>query len=109
MAAKKSHISMSHYFFIFLLTAGLALLFYTFFNAQDEKIFSGLRQIALGITLIGIGEWINHPLQKSVTYKERKDFIFQKIRHRKRNPSVLGNLFEIGGLLLIFTGLADYV
>ncbi len=100
---------MSHYFFIFLLTAGGVLLFYTFFNGQEEKVFSGLRQIALGIILIGIGEWINHPLQKSVTYKERKDFIFQKIRHRKRSPSVFGNLFEIGGLLLIFTGLADYV
>lgn len=109
MTEKRSQVSMTQYFFIFLLAAGGILLLYSFLQVQENGIFSGLRQMGLGITLTGVGEWINHPLQKSMTYREKKDLVFQKILHRKRNPSVLGNLFVICGLLLIFTGLADYL
>jgi hypothetical protein len=109
MAAKKNQTYITHYFFIFLLIAGTALLLVTFLDGLNGRLFPGLRQIAIGIMFIGVGEWINHPLQRSVTYMDRKENIFQKIRHRKRSPSVFGNLFEICGLLLIFAGVAEYI
>jgi len=98
-----------NYFFIFLLLGGGVLLMYSLFTAKEGQYFGGLQQIAAGITLIGIGEWINHPLQKSLRYKDRQNFIFQKIRHRKRKPNGIGNILEIIGLLMIFTGLAEFI
>jgi hypothetical protein len=107
MAPEETRTSMTHYFFILLLVAGTALLVFSLVKEQANPLFSGLRQVAIGTTLIGLGEWINHPLQKSVTMKGRSDLIFKRIRHRKRNPSALGNLFEIAGLILVFTGMSD--
>ena len=99
----------SSYFFILLLLGGSILLLYSIITAEEGQYFAGLQQIAAGITLIGIGEWINHPLQKSVAFKDRQNFIFQKIRHRQRKPNGIGNICEIFGLLIIFTGLAEYI
>jgi hypothetical protein len=109
MVSKKSQTPITSYFFIFLLAAGGGLLVFSFLKSRPDVIFSGLRQIALGITLIGVGEWINHPLQKSIACKNKNDYVFEKFRHRQRNPSALGNLFEIVGLILAFTGLAEYI
>lgn len=112
MTSKKNNASVtsfSSYFFIFLLFGGGVLLIYSMITAEEGQYFSGLQQIAAGITLIGIGEWINHPLQKSLTVKDRQNYIFQKIRHRKRKPNGIGNIFEIFGLLMIFAGLAEYI
>lgn len=109
MKPKQKHISFTHYFFILLLTCGAALLIYSYSTGEHDDIFAGLRLIAFGILLIGTGEWINHPLQKSITFGDQERSSFIRIRHRKRNPSVLGNLLEIAGLLLIFAGLADFV
>ncbi|MDJ0621436.1 MAG: hypothetical protein QNJ17_00640 [Desulfocapsaceae bacterium] len=97
------------YFFILLLLAGVVLLIFSFVTAEEGKYFGGLQQIAMGITLIGLGEWINHPLQKSVAVEDKKNFIFQRIKHRKRRPNGIGNLLEIVGLLLVFTGFAEYL
>lgn len=109
MATEKFHTPAASYFFILLLIAGVILLTFSFMPSQANQLFGGLRRIGLGFTLIGLGEWINHPLQKSVAYKDRKKLIFQYILHRKRNPSALGNLFEIVGLILIFMGFAVYM
>jgi hypothetical protein len=100
---------LSNYFFVFLLLGGGILLTYSLVTAGEGHYFGGLQQIAAGITLIGLGEWINHPLQKSLRYKDRQNFIFQKIRHRERKPNGLGNIIEIAGVLMIFTGLAEYI
>ncbi len=108
MTDKTPHSPLTSYFFIILLFIGAGLFVLSFFTENQRDFFSGLQQIALGIFTIGVGEWINHPLQKSLAYRDKKDMIFQKIRHRKRNPSSLGNLLEICGLILIFTGLAGF-
>lgn len=97
------------YFFIVLLLTGVMLLIYAFTTAEESRFFGGLQQIAMGIILIGIGEWINHPLQKSVAVKDKKDFIFHRITHRKRRPNGIGNIVEIIGLLMVFTGFAEYL
>tara|TARA_Y100001933_G_C18481083_1_gene348353 strand:+ start:96 stop:434 length:339 start_codon:yes stop_codon:yes gene_type:complete len=101
--------SFTSYFFIFLLIAGIALLIFSLYTAEQGRYFGGLQQIAAGMTLIGIGEWINHPLQKSIAYKDRKNFIFKQVYHRKRKPNGVGNICEIIGLILIFTGMAEYI
>jgi len=96
------------YFFILLLVTGILMLVYSFLFGESDGLLGGLREIGLGTLVIGVGEWINHPLQKALVCKSRREFIFQNIRHRQRNPSTLGNLLEIAGLILIFTGLADF-
>jgi hypothetical protein len=101
--------SLSSYFFILLLLVGTILLIISCIIAEEGQYFSGLQQIACGITLIGIGEWINHPLQKSVAFKDRQNYIFQRILHRRRKPNGIGNICEIIGLIMIFTGMADYI
>lgn len=108
---KKDSVIQSYlsYFFILLLLAGVILLVYSFVIAKEGEYFGGLQQIAIGITLIGLGEWINHPLQKSMAVKDKKNFIFQPIKHRKRRPNGIGNLLEIVGLLMVFTGFAEYL
>lgn len=108
---KKDSVLQSYlsYFFILLLLAGVLLLVYAFVTAEEGVYFNGLQQIAMGITLIGLGEWINHPLQKSVAVKDKKNFIFQRIKHRKRRPNGIGNILEIIGLLMVFTGFAEYL
>ena len=48
-------------------------------------------------------------MQKSQEVDDREKMRLRRILHRKRNPSSLGNLMEIGGLILLFTGVADYI
>ena len=108
MTDNTPHSHLTSYFFIILLFIGAGLFVLSFFTENQRDFFSGLQQIALGVFSIGVGEWINHPLQKSLAYSDKKDMIFDKIRHRNRNPSSLGNLLAICGLILIFTGLADF-
>lgn len=81
----------------------------SFFLGITGGLFYGIRQIALGIIFIGIGEWVNHPLQKSMVMQGEKNVKFRKFTHRKRSPSGLGSLLEIIGLLLLFIGIADYM
>ena len=97
------------YFFVLLLLAGGLLLVYAYSTAEKGQYFGGLQQIAIGIILIGLGEWVNHPLQKSVAVKDKKNFIFHQIKHRKRKPNGIGNIVEIIGLLMVFTGFAQYL
>jgi len=108
MKTQTTRYPLTSYFFIFFLVAGAALLVASLIYTAESGFFSWLRQIAFGILLVGIGEWINHPLQKTVALKDKEKFVFQKILHRKRTPSELGNLIEISGLLLFFSGLAEY-
>lgn len=109
MNEEQKHTPLTSYFFIFLLIVGGVMLVISLFTAEEGTYFGSFRQLAAGVTLVGIGEWINHPLQKSLTVADRHNFIFQRIRHRQRNPNGIGNILEIIGLLLIFAGLAKYV
>lgn len=109
MADNTKNSPVTRYFFIVLLISGIGLFIFSLFTESQNAFFSGLQQISIGFFLIGTGEWINHPLQKSVRYKDKENFIFRRIHHRKRNPSGLGNLLEICGLILIFTGIATFL
>ncbi len=106
MEQNKNITSVTCYFFIIFIISGSALLAYTLFYGREGELFHFFLFSALGLLFIGIGEWINHPLQKSLAFDEEKPSILKKVRHRKRSPIALGNLLEITGLILIFVGLA---
>lgn len=53
--------------------------------------------ISLGAFFIGVGEWINHPLQTRIAPG-------MKITSYNRNASLRGNLFDILGFSLVCIG-----
>jgi len=65
-------------------------------------IFKGLLYIFIGFISFGIGENLNH--SKIPSPAESPDI--QQF-YRKRNVCSLGNLLDIGALLLFFVGLSD--
>lgn len=68
-------------------------------SVELKNISNNLVQCAaLGFILIGIGEWINHPLQTKFV----PGF---KLTSYNRLPSILGTLFDILGLIIIMVGI----
>ena len=57
--------------------------------------------VSVGIILIGIGEWINHPLQTTLFYS-------YKITSRKRINTFSGNLADIIGIGLVILSFARF-
>ena len=55
----------------------------------------------LGLMFVGIGEWINHPLQTKLMPPNAYAPGGGIISGHPRNPSLLGSLFDILGFLLI--------
>lgn len=111
MDQKKPDFSITSHFFIALLLCGAVIVMLSFFVGRTGSFFNGLLQIGFGVLLIGVGEWINHPLQQSRGMRSlaKENFAFHRFFHRKRNPSSIGNLFAIAGLLLFFTGIAYFL
>ncbi len=69
-------------------------------------LFRGLLYISLGLIAFGIGENLNHPKTPLLKLGEDNSPLPPKF-HRKRNACALGNLIDIGALLLFFVGLSD--
>jgi hypothetical protein len=90
-------------YFIFLI--GVSGLIYIFFLRPPPDIFKGLLYIFLGFIAFGAGEILNHPRPPLIT-TSMDNGTSSKQFHRKRNPCSLGNLFDIGALLLFFIGLS---
>lgn len=59
--------------------------------------------IALGIFWLGIGEWINHPLQNILT-AANASFPGGALTGHPRNPKPLGLAFDLLGIVLIIFG-----
>ena len=57
--------------------------------------------LSLGTMFIGIGEWINHPLQTRVLHPTAYTPRGSIITGYPRNPSTLGNLFDLLGFALL--------
>lgn len=83
---------------------GSALLTHSLMTGLQDALFNGYRLMALGVLLLGIGEVINHPLQTSRTLEEAEATEAQTTRHRRRNPSSIGNLLLIIAILLLCIG-----
>ena len=65
--------------------------------------------LSLGVFFIGIGEWINHPLQTKLMPPN----VFAPgggvISGHPRNASLLGSLFDLLGIALVALGLYKIV
>ncbi len=67
-----------------------------------SQVSEGLRYIFFGFILFGIGENLNHPQASPPSASSGSQQFY-----RRRNVCSLGNLFDIGALLLFFVGLSD--
>ena len=65
----------------------------------------GLLYISLGCIAFGIGENLNHPRTPRLKLDEHNHPVATHF-YRKRNDCSLGNLIDIGALLLFFVGLS---
>lgn len=88
-----------------IFSAGVICLGLTFTLQLNTHTFRGLLYISMALVVFGIGEIINHPKQRVITGEDRGDSS-QVILRRRRNVCSLGNLCDIGALLLFFIGLA---
>lgn len=61
--------------------------------------------VSIGVLLIGIGEWINHPLQTKIVPPNVYTPGGGIITGHPRSPSLLGILFDILGFILLTIGI----
>jgi hypothetical protein len=87
--------------------AGITAIVLSLFPMQlDSSSVKGIRAIGFSLLFISIGEWLNHPLQKSFTALDETSDTSLTLIHRRRNPCGLGNVFDVFGLILIFIALS---
>lgn len=91
----------------FILSIGVVGLVCIFLVVPSD-IFKGLLYIFLGFIAFGAGEILNHPRTQLLTTGKDNDTssTISRLFHRKRNPCSLGNLCDIGAILLFFIGLS---
>ncbi len=87
---------------------GLLGLFVTLFIEPKHTILKGMVLISAALIIFGLGEFLNHPKEKSFMATEQGD---TKRREyiRRRNTCGLGNLCIIVALLLFFIGLSSLI
>ncbi len=73
----------------------------------DSHILEGFLYIFIGCLAFGAGEILNHPKPRLLTIKD--EHLYSAHFYRKRNPCSLGNLCDIGALILFFIGLSALV
>lgn len=61
--------------------------------------------ISMGVLFVGIGEWINHPLQTAIVPPNVYLGGGGILSGHPRNPSLLGSLFDLLGFLLLTIGI----
>lgn len=64
--------------------------------------------MSTGCILLGTGEMLNHPIERHFVAASTTDVTGERI-YRPRNDCSLGNWLDIGGLLLIFVGIARFI
>ncbi|MGB3221594.1 MAG: hypothetical protein WBB23_02235 [Desulforhopalus sp.] len=108
MAEKTNRLPFLYFASYFVLLIGTAGLVYIFLVPPPSDILKGLLYIFLGFITFGTGEILNHPKTGLITTDKDDDTssTFSKQFHRKRNPCSLGNLCDIGAILLLFIGLS---
>jgi len=60
--------------------------------------------ISLGAFFIGLGEWVNHPLQVELVAPTH-NFPGGKLSGHPRNSSFIGVFFDLIGIALVVTGI----
>lgn len=60
--------------------------------------------VSLGAVLVGLGEWINHPLQEAIIPPGNGYPGWGKLSGYPRTNTFLGNAFLAGGIILLGLG-----
>lgn len=96
-------------FFIFLIAAGLFIVAASFaLFAGDILQAKGLRAIGFCCLLLGLGEYLNHPVQKKQAFDQPHDSGIPTTLHRSRNPCGLGNTFDVLAVICLFLALSYF-
>ncbi len=96
-------------FFMFLIAAGGLMVAVSFaLFTGDALQAKGLRAIGFFCLLLGLGEYLNHPLQKKQAFGQGPDSTTPTTLHRSRNPCGLGNTFDVLGVICLFLALSYF-
>ena len=94
-------------FFVLLVMSGVLIIAvsFTFFpgNILQAK---GIRALGFFLLFLGVGEVVNHPVQKSLALNEQNDSGPHATLHRSRNPCGLGNTLDVLALICLFISLS---
>ena len=97
------------YWYKALLVAGVVALFLSLTVELKGIENTTVQLISLGIFFIGLGEWINHPLQTRILPPGPQYPGWSKAQGYLRSNSFLGNAFDIVGIILIGFGLSKFI
>ena len=81
---------------------------FTIFTADIAQAKT-IRAIGLSCLFVGLGEYLNHPVQKRLTLDDLDDSGPQTILHRSRNPCGLGNTLDVLALICLFVALGLFL
>jgi len=81
---------------------------FTIFTADIAQAKS-IRAIGLSCLFLGVGEYLNHPVQKRLTFNDLDDSGPQTTLHRSRNPCGLGNTLDVLALIGLFIALGLFL
>ena len=97
-------------FFMFLIAAGLLMVALSFVLLKGDILQAkGFRAIGFFCLLLGLGEYLNHPLQKKQTLTARQGSgPPTPALHRSRNPCGLGNTFDVLAVICLFLALSYF-
>jgi hypothetical protein len=90
------------------LATGLAGVIGSFVLQLPPSTFLPLLLVSSGCTAFGVGEIINHPIERIPEFGQAPGDNDEMI-YRRRNDCSLGNLLDIVALLLIFIGIAKFL
>ena len=105
MTRKINH-SVVFFLFIFIGLCGAATILCSFLPLfSNPGMVRGIRIAGFSLLFLGIGEYLNHPVQKKFSFEHDNEL---PVHHnsRERSPCGLGNIFDILALILMFLALS---
>jgi len=88
--------------------SGITIFIAAFMLTLPEHVFKAVLILSASLAVFATGEFLNHPKQKLITPETVRTNQKPKYHHN-RNPCSLGNLFDIGGLILLFVALSAFL
>jgi len=96
--------------FMLLVAGGVLLALISFTSVPvDINQAKGLRAIGFFGLFLGIGEILNHPVQKKLVLTDQENSLHHTTLHRSRNPCGLGNTLDVLALICLFISLSLFL
>ena len=91
----------------FMMLCGLTLLALSFTALLPGELNNkGMRAIGFALLFLGLGEFLNHPVQTGHKFEKPAKQEASKFLMRRRNPCGLGNYLDVIGIIAVFAALA---